>query len=883
MSRYHFGLHLDGASPTSAYQGLQSSICGPESFLSALEASLGLPPLDQHPLQRTLAYRDLIAATLADEPFYACSFRCDPLATARLLLSWRDSLNEAGWHAGLDHGDAPPRLQALADLESAFRDTGLADATHAGRIAAIFAALGSGSKPAIESLVVTDLPETLPLCWRELFDVLNAEYDGLIPTKALADPDTVLGSVQANLLGQNTNAPGTPDCLRIITASTAEAAADALASQLANLDSATTTLIADSAERETLNRHLEHLDLPLPTAKTETAAALLELPALVLRCRIAPLDPQAWIEFLLHPISPVPSRLRNRLAKTIHNLPGHGPHWQEALEKCVTLIDAADTDAIVKLRQAYADWIDAPLIATDALTGPALADSLTSLGKWLARRAGAKKSDDANDASEWIIASRAVTQLESLLRSEAAITRIEVNRLLTEWHQSASATTRFPGQVGSVTAIASPAQLLAPQDQIIWWRPAPTHTRRSPWTSGEFDWLSSHHLVLLDESKLALAAETSAARAILFAGKSLTIYQVTQSEGSPTGQAGILTRLLSLCGHSIIVPARGLTATEAIPLRPLPPLRRWWNLKTPDLLPAREYESFSSVSKVIDAPVDWVLEKHAELTAGSISSFRVSDSALRSGSVLHAAAEELFNHPEIKWQTTSESALQQFIADLFPGLLASKAALYLTPGYEAARTRLLHTAQQSLWHLIEILREAEVTGVTLEQSIEAVPFIGGRISGRIDLIARRADGKTAVIDLKLGGKSKRREELQNNRHLQLATYGHLMRQSEGIEPATAYFILSNGGTLLTRNESFFSNTNPIPPKGDSPASDWQACWREFEEIYQWRRQQLDQGRIEVPVPGTEADEPPPIDRWAPPKDGNAYSSFKNLTGHSSNA
>ena len=883
MSRHIFGIHLDGAPTPSVHQSFQTSICGPETFLSALEASLGLPPLDQHPLQRTLAYRDLIAVTLAEEPFYARSFRCDPLATAHLLLSWRDSLNEAGWHAGLDHGNAPPRLHALATFESAFRDTGLADATHSGRIAAILAELDSGSKPAIDSLVVTDPPDSIPPCWSKLFGALAAEYNELSPTTILADASTTLGSVQANLLGQKSESPVASGSLRIITASTAEAAADALASQLAHLHPASTTLIADSAERETLNRYLESLDLPLPTAKTETAAALLELPALVLRCRIAPLDPQAWIEFLLHPISPVPSRLGHRLAEAIHNLPGHGPHWDDALGKCVALIDATDTDAIAKLRQTYADWIDAPLIAPTALTGPALADSLTSLGKWLASRAGGKKSDDANDASEWIIASRAVAQLESLLRSQAAITRIEVNRLLTEWHQSASPTSRFPGQVGSVTTVASPAQLLAPQDQIIWWRPAPSSTRRSPWTRAESDWLSSHHLVLLDESKLALAAETSAARAVLFAGKSLTIYQVIQSEGGPTGQAGILTRLISLCGHSIIVPARSLIATEAITLRPLPPLRRWWNLDTPDLFPPRKEESFSSVSKVIDAPVDWVLEKHAKLSAGSIANFRASDSALRSGSVLHAAAEELFNHPEIKWQSASESAIQLFIAELFPRLLASQAALYLTPGYEAARTRLLHSAQQSLWRLVEILREAKITEVTLEQKIDAVPFIGGQIGGRIDLIARRDDGQTAVIDLKLGGKTKRREELEKNRHLQLATYGHLMRQSKHTEPATAFFILSNGGTLLTRNESFFPNTNPIPPQGDSPASDWQECWQEFEEIYQWRRKQLDEGRIEGPVPGTEANDPPPIDRWAPPKDGNPYSSITNLTGHPANA
>ena len=171
----------------------------------------------------------------------------------------------------------------------------------------------------------------------------------------------------------------------------------------------------------------------------------------------------------------------------------------------------------------------------------------------------------------------------------------------------------------------------------------------------------------------------------------------------------------------------------------------------------------------------------------------------------------------------------------------------------------------------------------MEQDIAPVAFIGGQIKGRIDLIARRADGTTAVIDLKSGGKTKRTAELRENLHLQLATYGHLMRQSEGIEPATAFFTLSNGGALLSRSSIFFPNSIPISPKSGTPVSDWQDCWQEFEEIYQWRRQQLDHGRIEVPVVGTEPDDPPPIERWAPPKDGNPYSAYQNLTGHPATA
>ena len=85
MSHYLFGLHLDGVTAPDNHQGLQSSVCGPENLLSALEASLGLPPSEASSLELTLAYRNVIATSLTEDAFYARSFQCDPLATARLL------------------------------------------------------------------------------------------------------------------------------------------------------------------------------------------------------------------------------------------------------------------------------------------------------------------------------------------------------------------------------------------------------------------------------------------------------------------------------------------------------------------------------------------------------------------------------------------------------------------------------------------------------------------------------------------------------------------------------------------------------------------------------------------------------------------------------
>ena len=171
------------------------------------------------------------------------------------------------------------------------------------------------------------------------------------------------------------------------------------------------------------------------------------------------------------------------------------------------------------IRQAYADWIECPLVEPDQLTGSVLADILSPLTQWLSKRAGGKKSNDAFDALEWLVASRALAQLEAIIRNETELTGTGLENLLVEWRQSVSISTRFPGQVGATTTLASPAQILAAQDHLIWWCPTPTITQRSPWTSDEQDWLASQNVSLLDEKALALAAEKATERAVLLAGK----------------------------------------------------------------------------------------------------------------------------------------------------------------------------------------------------------------------------------------------------------------------------------------------------------------------------------------------------------------------------
>jgi RecB family exonuclease len=884
MARYLFGFNLDGSPPPADFCRLDTAVVGADAFLSALEASLGLPPLEMGNLERALAYRNALAAHTDADAFFAGSFEVDPLATARLLLGWRDELVEAGWNPQAEANTAaPPRLQVLTALESAFAQNGAAQCCAAGRIDAILAELELGSSAAVDELTVLDPPESLPSRWRTLLDRLGATYDDRLPGKAIAQGQ--LAAMQGSLAGnRSTGHDATPDAsVRIITASTAEAAADALAAQLAELGTQHAALIADATERDRINPHLHALDLPQLPAKRDAAHAILQLAPLLLRCRWAPLDPQAWIEFLLHPIGPIPRQLRHALAKKIDRKPGRGPHWEEALADCLKP-KGDDQAAAQKLQAAFDQWIAAPLIDTDAMDGETLSAALAPLSKWALGVAAAKEKSDEQDASAWQKGASALSGLGKVLGAEGTLNRTEAERFLAEWLDSALPSSRAPGELGSVPALSSPAQLLDQREHVIWWRPRPTTIHRAPWTCEEKNWLQSQGAQLLDETARVLATERVAHRAALLATKSLTIYHVTREAGGSAEQPSFITRLIAECGKDIVIPAAELTRTQTIDARPLPAKRRWWQLDTPGLLPTRPAESFTSAEAVIYSPYRWVLERQANLWPGKQSSLRVRDHIMRQGSALHAIAEVLFapDRP-VDWHTIDRPSLDAWLEASLPGILAAESAHYLVPGQEAARARLLHTAKGSFWSLVELLRESKITEIELEKWIEAVPFVGGTLHGRIDVIARRADGQTAVIDLKLGGKGKRYEELTNNRHLQLAIYGQLLRHSEKLEAATAFFILANGGTPLTRNGEFFGPSHAVRLKDEAVTSDWQDAWSDFESVWQWRRQQLDDGKIEVTVGGTTADELPPLEHWQAPEGADRYSPFSALTGWDTNA
>lgn len=859
-----------------------------------LEVATGVPPSESiFELERLLSYRAAVDEYLNTntEAFFARSYSVDSLSTSRVLLRWRDELKLAGWSLTKSSSDdLPQRLSDLAAVESVAADKAVFRQGMAERIDRILNRLEQGAQTGIDQIVALDSPDSLAVKWTHLLDALGAVHDSQMPSAPAARPGTRLHTLQARLLSVDADLDrkgdvDSTDKSVVVLRDFSELTLARAAAQYWREPALSTrsVLVAPADQRRRLNESLGQLDLPKVTAQESSlSGALAQLLPLCLKLHWAPFDPQAWLEFLLHPVCPLTGSLRYRLATAINRTPGRANHdWKQAIERALAG-SADDAAQRSKVEQSSSTWLDLPSYDRETgIPGQRISATASQLASWVRSVGVAKHAADDQAAPMWISAAGKIDAFARALTNLPQVSHQELDRLLANWLAANAERTHQAGEVGAPLPVSGPGQVLAVTDHLFWWQPDDAPSYRVPWTRHEREWLAGQGLSLVTSRAMLEAEESANQRAILNATESLTVFVASSQSGSKTSP--VVTRIVAELGSEVVAAITDQIETAPLPVRTLPTPRRWWQLADATLLAPRDKESFSSISKMIYSPYQWVLNYKAQLNSGRLFGFGVGDDFIRRGNLLHDLAERLFApDPDaadapLDWAGCDQASLRQWLDSVWPVLLNERAAQYQLPGFEAARNGLLHTARQALWQLVHHFQEAGVTRVEVEKFIDGVDFVGGKLNGRIDLVARSADA-VAVVDLKLGGKTRRQAELSDNRHLQLAVYGHLLQQTEGVDAAAAFFILGRGGSLLTRSNDFFPGAAALSLNNADDSSAWSGCWQDFETVWQWRRAQLDTGRIEVSVGATVADQLPPLKHWAAADDADYYNDFDALTG-----
>lgn len=519
-----FGLHLDGEHGWRPQNRLGMPVLGPLGFVNVLETRLGLLRAECIQAQRVTQYRECLSRCDTPDRFYHASFQIDPIGVSATLLSWRDMWYLHGWD-GTVPSVAGGRLADLVAVEEIAHN--LLFLSIGERLATVAESL-SKQQSKIEQVELVDPIETFPKRWREVLAKLPVSSPRVC--EAHGPEETVLRKLQLALKsaheGKKANGkiPWLNDgSLRVVRAETGLLAARWVTQMLTAHEQEIAIVVEQ--DRSLLDATFDAADVPrqgCPDA-SPLVPALQVLP-LALAIIWEPLDVYALLEFLSHPIGPVPGYVRGPLAEVIAKHPGvGGPRWRETIED----LGRQYPDCVAEIRHTLASWIDHPRYSP--MDGAPIAMVLERVRR--ARDYFQAGLHDQNsvlslaNATGYRQAKTVAVALEALVtQGETSITPVAVQTLVAQCTGRGAPNFTMDAQVGRVPSVSNPAAVIESFDQVIWWQMgAPSLPDRYPWSRRELDMLARAGVELPPLDEVLAHQSQEWLRPILSARKQLVL------------------------------------------------------------------------------------------------------------------------------------------------------------------------------------------------------------------------------------------------------------------------------------------------------------------------------------------------------------------------
>ena len=859
--KVRFGLHRDGLHPDLATDCVGEITVGPSGFLRLLESDLGIAPATVHAAEEVALYRGCLADLDDLARFYHGSFSVDPVGVARTLLDWRSGWYLHGWDGTFPSG-VPQRLADLAAVEALAKDR--LPPCMGQRLRNILALIQE-RRTQVETVALLDHTHDLPTLWHRLLSRFNCQTTDE-PTGA-ADPGTDLGKLQAVLRGEPPGQLAGDGSVVVLRAVSRDVTAQATAELLRRLPDRSAAVAVATHDGIILDNAFERVGMPRAGfqhySPFRAASQVLKL-ALALVWQ--PLDPHRLLQFLIHPVSPLPWSTRSRLAEAVAAQPGiDGPEWRAAM----AAIDDADDVVFWVAPERFPLSTGAPVDVLHA--------RVERCAAWLRATTATAEDDEAKAVFGAAYAqAQALTATLARLGSggTAHITKIEVDRLVDEVTRALPDPSTF-AEAGHVRATSHPGNVAEVVDDVYWWDLRPTRLDLTPaWTQAECAVLAAAGVEMPSAEQRLLGEQRAWLRPALYCRRRLVLVVHDEDGAARHPLRGRIEEqldgwlevpvddgLLRGAGEKLAlldIPAPPLTVT------PLPGKKRWWHIGR--AVPPRPAESYTSLDKAYFHPHEWVLEYHAQLRGSHITG--VADGALLKGALAHRLFERFFTE-NANWRSLGEDDIASWQSATIADLIEREGAVLLANGRGVDRQQVVTTLERALELLLGHLADAGVVEATSEFHVER-PFAGGALRGDVDLVTVNDRGDRAVLDAKWGSELYRREEIENNQHLQLAVYGFMLARPHW--PWAGYYIVTTGN-VLGPDAGFF-------PKALGAADlTTQAIWEQGLVTYDWRRGQFARGEIEVNAGAAPDDASEPPDsaletRVAPDR----FDPFRWLTG-----
>lgn len=794
---------------------------GPAGLLGLLETSLGLSRPTILAGKRAAALLPTIEAT---KGFWNKSFEKDPFATAETLVQWRDWLRLHGWRGE----PASNRLKELAQV------TGQVLPGEPDRLSAVLVALKdrrTGIERIERQLPISDLPQL----WVKVFEALRMQ--GVEVVDHPLPPATAHSNLAAARKPGFEPVAG-DQTLQLLQTNGDMEAADRTAAYLSGLETLKGVVVigGDSVLDAALRRY------GLPTAGLPMTAggnALLSVLPLVLACAWQPPNPQYVLELLALPKSPVDIRLRRDLIKALQSQPAvNSEDWNKALAKSLDKIK--DNGGKQKAGQRVADLFGKSACRGNAYPVAEAQDRAALVLTWLQGNRNLENLTVA-EGPLWDAAIGQCAVFSDLLACSGlkTLTPETLRRLVAMATSGTTTTTPFAAQAG-LTHVRQPGGVAGSVRRVLWWNFAGTRTTGLdgvPLSFAEQEALTASGVMLPDASTIAQAQAERWRRPLMQATEALLLVgPLRDAEGeeqflhplwaeiqgrlAKTGRIDTLIRQERFLGHDSPKVTRSLLT--------LPVAQRKWQV-APGAVRLRAEESPSGAGALIGCPLKWVLHYACGIQPTTTASLPADEQLY--GTLVHdlisKLADETTDNPSLNEPNAAKSRMAALFDELGPQL----AAPLFQPGAEADHMRVRRVAIESTRAIWELLRQpgSRVVATEVERKIAA---LGRILTGRPDLVA---DKPLRVIDMKWGGRSFRTKTLKSGAAYQLAAYSQVVREEDQPLPPTAYFILMQRRFLTVDGPAF--GVAPIT------GPDMQTTWNAFEQAYQDRLRELQNGGV----------------------------------------
>lgn len=863
-----FGLHLDGQRVSQPGSRLGEAVVGPLGFLAILQTLLGLSQKSVSQAERITQYRDCLLAVDSSDRFYHDSLAVDALGTAATLLNWRDEWYLQGW-SGRFSSACGRRLRDMAKVE---RRACQRVAPGPGESLALVRDEMEGVVLPIAQVTLLEPLKHYPLSWQWILERLPCHQLEYMPRGS-----GFLGELQKALLqarsGQierrlNWKEDGS---VRVVQGETRFTAAAWLTHRL---EPGFAHLILAQSNAEQLDRQLGRAGRPLEGMRESSAyrPALQVLP-LVMELLWQPLDFDVLIQFLTHPICPLPRFARLKAAEKVAEYPGvQGQRWQELLG----VIDDHYGERAAEVRRAIDEWVDFERYS--GLTGApldAVLEKVTGLKRFFQSHLGAK--DDAVLAAyaaahgQCRVCAQALSALQE--QGEKTIRPRQLQKLVLQATSSGGENGRLVAELGAGLTADHPGAVFERVDQLVWWQlRMPVLPGSLPWSTAELKDLSREGVDIPSADLQLDRAAGDWLRPVMAAARELILVL------PPSGEEihPLWQMVCAVVDKPKVLQLEGLLeggdpALTAREYRPLPDRRRWWQLPPGAPIPQRREESFSSLSLFLFNPYAWLLRYGAQIRPSRI--IASGPKARLLGNLAHGLVGRY-----AAWDDSlvkGDEAFASWFETAFTELITQDGASLLMAGQGAELMRFRHLLQRSLLALRSGLRQIGCGRLQTERCLEGM-FSGGRLVGFSDLEAERPGNGRLLVDLKWSGQKSHGERLGRNGHLQLALYAELLAQQTGNAPDVLYFIFDTA-RFLAQEAGIMPDADLFLSRNGEGTSE---LWQRFNETWRWRRQQLDHGAVEVvfdDIPATAESQPPPgcmdLEVLDP-----AYNEYRTLAG-----